>query len=143
MSQGLRMTFLIHAVFGFAFGLVMYLVPAQFATFIGWAPIDPIMTAFCGALFLALAVSSVLGYRAHEWAVARPLVEMEITFTVLGTIIGLYYAVFATAPTFIWVAIVIWAVFAVAWIYYFFREAAAAKDMTGGQMSGMTGARPG
>lgn len=142
MLKGLRVTFLLHAITCFVFGLVMYLVPAQFTALVQWAPADPIMTALCGALFLSLGVSSVLGYRAPSWEVARPAVQMEIAFTVLAAVIGLYYAIFAAAPAFIWLPIVLWIVFAVAWIYYFWRENAVTSAMTGGTFTGMPGARP-
>lgn len=142
MLKGLRITFLLHAITCFGFGLVMYLVPLWFTAVTHWTPADPIMTAFCGALFLSLGVSSVLGYRAHNWEVARPIVVMEIAFTVLAALIGLYYAVFAMAPSFIWIPIALWVVFAIAWIYFFWREESVTSAMAGGSFTGMPGARP-
>jgi hypothetical protein len=121
----------------------MYLAPLWFTALVQWTPVDPVMTALCGALFLSLGVSSVLGYRAHAWEVARPIVQMEIAFTVLATLAGLYYVIFATAPVFIWVPIALWIVFAVAWSYFYWREEAVTSTTAGGAFTGMPGARPG
>ena len=71
---------------------------------------------------LALATSSWFGYRTERWEEVRIVVQMEIVLTVLAALGGLYEVLFAEAPTSIWVPIVIYAVFAVAWIY-FYRQA--------------------
>ncbi len=116
MSQGLKLTFLLHAIVSLAFGSVMYLVPTWFATIIQWAPADPVMTAFMGAALLALGVSSLLGYRAEHWEDVRILVMLEVVFTVTGTLAAVYYLLIGSAPLFAWVPAILWGVFAVVWI---------------------------
>ena len=49
---------------------------------------------------------------------------MEIVVTVLGGLISLYSALFAGAPLFIWVSIVIYLGFAAAWIYFYLQAKA-------------------
>lgn len=103
MPQGLKITFLVHAIVALVFGVVMYLIPAMWATFVNWVPFDPGMTRGYRAAMLALAISSWLGYRAVRWEQVRTVVQMEIGFTVLGTLGALYEALFAGGPSFLWI----------------------------------------
>src|SRR5512139_910413 len=103
MSRGLKITFLAHAFVGLAFGLVLCLVPATWATLSNWVPFDATVTRLYGATLLGLFVSSWLGYRATRWDEVRIVVQMEIAITVLGGLVGPYSALFAGAPPFIWV----------------------------------------
>jgi hypothetical protein len=121
MSRGLKITFLIHCIVAFAFGIATYVVPKTWAALVGWMPFDPGITRGYGAAMLALAVSSWLGYRAVQWEQVRIVVQMEIAFTTLGTLAALY-EVLAGGPLFLWVGIAIFAPFAVAWVY-FYRQA--------------------
>jgi hypothetical protein len=105
-----------------AFGLVLYLVPDTWAALVNWKPYDPAVTRIYAAALLALSVSSWLGYRAARWDEVRIVVQMEIVVTVLGGLIGLYAALLAGAPQFIWVSVVLYLGFAVAWVY-FYRQA--------------------
>jgi hypothetical protein len=122
MSRGLKTTFLVHAIVTFAFGVVLYLIPDMWAALVNWVPYDPTVTRIYAATLLAICVSSWLGYRATRWDEVRIVVQMEIVLTVLSGIISLYSALFAGAPLFIWVTVVIFVGFAVAWIY-FYRQA--------------------
>ena len=122
MPQGLKITFLVHAVVVLVFGVVMYLIPGTWARLVNWVPFDPGMPRGYGAAMLALAISSWLGYRAVRWEQVRIVVQMEIGFTVLGTLAALYEVLFAGGPSFLWIGIVIFVPFAVAWIY-FYRQA--------------------
>lgn len=124
MSQGLKITFLIHAVVALVFGIAMYLIPGTWATLVNWVPFDSAMTRIYGAALLALTVSSWFGYRATRWEEVRIVIQMQIAFAVLSALGGLYEALFGGAPSFVWVAIAIFVVFAVAWIY-FYRQAQA------------------
>lgn len=126
MSRGLKITFLIHAIVALAFGLVLYVKPGLWATMVNWTPYDATMTRVYGAALLALAVSSWLGYRAARWDEVRILVLMEIALTVLSTVGGLWGLLFRGAPAFGWVSVLIWVVFAVAWIYFYVNRPAQA-----------------
>ena len=115
MSKGLRITFLIHAVVAGVFGLFLLLIPGRFLEFIGWAPIDPIVSRLLGAAMLALAWSSVRGWRASGWAEVAILVEMEVIFTVLACVALLRHLLFGWWPWMPWAVLVLCALFAVAW----------------------------
>ena len=124
MSGGLKTTFLIHAIVSFVFGIWLYLQPQVWAIAVNWIPFDPNVTRVYGATLLAVAVSSWLGYRAARWDEVRILVLMEIALTVLSTVAGLWNLLFRLAPAFGWVSIVIWVVFAAAWIYFYLNRPA-------------------
>ena len=126
MSRGLKITFLIHAIVALIFGIGFFVKPVIWATMTNWKPFDPHMTRSYGAALLALSVSSWFGYRATRREEVRILVQMEIALTVLSTVGGLWGLLFRGAPTFGWVGIVIWAAFAVAWIYFYFKRPAQA-----------------
>jgi hypothetical protein len=126
MSRGLKITFIIHALVALVFGLLLYLQPGLWAKMVNWAPFDPILTRVYGAALLALAVSSWLGYRAARWDEVRIIVLMEIALTVLSTVGGLWGLLFRGAPVFGWVSVLIWVVFAVAWIYFYVNRPAQA-----------------
>ena len=126
MSRGLKITFLIHAIVALVFGLLLYLQPGVWAKMVDWTPYDASMTRVYGAALLALAVSSWFGYRAVRWEEVRILVLMEIALTVLSTVGGLWGLLFRGAPVFGWVSVLIWMVFAVAWIYFYNNRPAEA-----------------
>ena len=126
MSRALKITFIIHAIVALVFGLLLYLQPGLWAKMVNWAPFDPILTRVYGAALLALAVGSWFGYRAARWDEVRIIVLMEIALTVLSTVGGLWGLLFRGAPAFGWVSVFIWAVFAVAWIYFYVNRPAQA-----------------
>ncbi len=126
MSRGLRITFLIHAIVALIFGIVMYLQPALWANLVNWTPFDRHVTRLYGAALLALAVGSWFGYRAAHWEEVRILLLLEIAFTVLSTIAGLWIVLFSAGPIFAWIAIAIWVIFAAAWIYFYTSHPAQA-----------------
>ena len=124
MSQGLKTTFLIHAIVALVFGIALYVIPGISLGLVGWKDFDGNISRALAAALLALAVSSWFGYRAARWEEVRIVVQMEIAFTVLGAVAGLYGFFVKSAPAFIWVSIVIWAAFAAAWIYFYRRAKA-------------------
>jgi hypothetical protein len=93
---------------------------------VSWTPFDRHVTRLYGAALLALAVSSWFGYRAAHWEEVRILLLLEIAFTLLSTIAGLWIVLFSAGPIFAWLAIAIWVIFAAAWIYFYVSHPAQA-----------------
>lgn len=127
MSRTLRVTFLIHLLVAFVFGLVMFASPALWSRIANYAPIDPTVTRVLGAALLGLGFSSWLGYRARRWEEVRITVEMEIEYTVLATVALLYLLWAGVAPLFAWVPLVCHVAFAVAFVYLYWQQHAATK----------------
>jgi len=144
LSERLRTLFLIHAVVGFVFGAPLWLVPGRTLTLTGWVPemvalpesdlsvpgetfINPVFVRLVGAALLALALSSVLAWRARRWEEVSLLVPLELAFTVLGTAavtVGVF-TMEREAPIIGWIMLVTLAVFALAWAAVWWQRARA------------------
>ncbi|MGD8462614.1 MAG: hypothetical protein PVI09_01985 [Anaerolineae bacterium] len=122
MSKALKTTFLVHALIAAASGAVLLLIPGRFLLWLGWAPIDPIMSRLLGAALLALAWSSFQGWRAREWADVATLVQAEAVFTVLACVGLLRHLLFGRWPLMVWLLFAVFAAFAVAWIVFLVRH---------------------
>ena len=133
MSKGLKITFLLHTIACLIIGGAMFLVPAQFLALVSWPTPDPGLTQLYGAALLALGISSWLGYKATHPEEVRILVEMEIAFTVIGSVAALYQALRPGAPAFLWIILAIWVPFAVAWGYFYRHLAVEPTTAFGGQ----------
>jgi hypothetical protein len=133
MPRGLKTVFLIHAIVALLFGIVAFVRPVYWVTWFAWTRFDPVMTRGYGAALLALAVASWLGYRAAAWSEVRIIVQMEIAFTVLSTVGGLWALLFRHGPAFLWVGIVLWVAFAIAWIVCYARATSRTAREAGSQ----------
>jgi hypothetical protein len=141
VSNGLRTLFLIHAIVGLILGVPLWFVPGRFLTLVGWVPamvqlpestlsipgqtfVDAAVVRLLGVALIALALSSIQGYRAKHWDQVELLVQLEAVFCVLGTVsmigTGLFFfqRVF---PLFGWLVTALFAVFAVVWLLAFRR----------------------
>jgi hypothetical protein len=127
VSNGLKITFLIHAIISIIFGLGLYLVPVQFGATIGWPQGDTTMARLTGNALIAFGISSWLAYRATNWEQVRIILITEIWLTILGALIALYSALYGGAPSFIWANFAIFVVFAVLWIYFYMKGPQANK----------------
>ena len=121
MSKALKITFLVHGIVSLILGALMLLIPGRFLTILGWAPIDPIISRLLGAALLALAWSSFRGWRATEWTQVAILVELEAAFCVLACVGLLRHLIIAYYPLIVWLDFAVFAVFAIAWIFFLIR----------------------
>jgi hypothetical protein len=116
MPKALKYLFLIHAVVAVIFGALLLIAPGRFLVWVGWAPVDPILSRVLGAALLALAWSSFRGWQATERTQVTTLVEMEVAFTVFACLGLLRHLLFAHYPFIAWALFAVFAIFAVAWI---------------------------
>ena len=134
-SRTLSITFLVHMIIAAVFGILLWVIPGRALTLLGWVPpvvqlpdsqltvsgqtfVDPVLTRVLGAALLALAFSSLLGWRATRWEQVAYLVELEALFCLLS-VIGIVTSSVRMdhpLPWIGWVILVIFAVFAVIWI---------------------------
>lgn len=122
MSRGLKITFLLHAICAFLFGVSLYLLPAYTSALINWPDPDLTMSRFFGAAMLAICLKSWLCYRADRYEAVRISVIFEMCYCFFGSIIGLYAVLFTGAPVFTWISIVVWLVFLSAFTYFYFKN---------------------
>ncbi len=122
MSKGLSITFLVHAVVSAVGGLLLLVLPGRTLQFLGWAPIDPILSRVLGAALLALSWGSFRGWKATTRAQVQIVVELEAVFSVLACAGLLRHLLFARYPLMVWLLFGVFALFAVAWIAFLVRR---------------------
>ncbi len=120
---GLRTTFLVHAILGAIFGILYLLIPETWGNLIGWPIQEPVAYRLIGAAILGFAASSWFAYHEVPWENVKIVVEMEMVWTILGTLVMLWGLLLAGLPTIGWVNAVILGGFAVAFGFFYFREA--------------------
>ncbi len=122
MSKSLRYTFLIHVVVSLIFGAALLLAPGRTLGLFGWMPVDPLISRLLGAALLALAWSSYRGWGAISYEQVSVLVEMEVIFTVFGSVGLLRHLLKAWYPWYVWFVFAVLIVFAIAWTYHLWKK---------------------
>jgi len=120
ISYGLKITFLVHAIFGLLTGLVFLLYPQAWNA-LGAKIQEPEIYRVVGAAILGFAASSWWAYKEAAWEKVKIIVKMEIFWTALGALVILFGLLFAGLPAIEWVFAIVLAGFAVAF-YYFFKK---------------------
>lgn len=122
MSKALKTVFAAHAIVAVIFGLPLLIAPGRLLTWVGWAPIDPILSRVLGAALLALGWSSFRARQAASYREVRLLIELEAAFTGLACVGLLRHLLVARWPLFPWLVFALYLVFALAWIYFLVRR---------------------
>jgi len=122
ISSGLKTLFLVHFVVGLMFGLPLLLIPGIYMAWFGMFVPDVEPYRMVGAAILAFTASSWFCYLAAEWDKVKIVVQAEIVWTVLATLVLLYGLLFARLPTAEWINAIIMAGFAVAFIYFYSKK---------------------
>jgi hypothetical protein len=121
ISSGLRTTFLVHFIVGLLFGLLYLLTPQVWGRLSGWPMQDPVVYRLVGAALLGFAASSWWAYQAATWESVKIVVQTEIVWTVLATLILLWGLIFVDLPPLFWLNAATLAAFSVAWVVFYFR----------------------
>ena len=122
MSKALKYTFLIHAAVSALLGAPLLLAPGRFLHWFHWAPVDPIISRLLGSALLALAWSSVRGWKATERVQVAVILEVEAAFTALCCVGLLRHLLKARYPWTVWTVFAVCAFFAAAWIAALLRK---------------------
>lgn len=122
---GLRTTFWVHLVVGAIFGLGYLLIPTVVAGIVGMQVADEVPFRLVGAAILGFAASSWWAAHETEWERVKIVVEMEIVWTVLATLVYLFAIVATGYPAGAWLGVIIMALFAVAFGYFYTQQSAA------------------
>ena len=122
ISKLLKLTFLVHFFVAILFGLVYLIFLEFYVEVTGWLVVgyDPIAGRTLGATFIGFGVGSLLCWRETEWVRVKIVVQMEIAWLIIGTIVQFWAAFSLFTPIIIWLNIVVCLFFAIAfsWFYY-------------------------
>lgn len=124
ITKGLKALFIVHGVSAIFVGFVYLVLPFKWAELSKYGAIDQVFVRYFGAINLALSFKDWACLYAKAWSEVRIIVMMEVVWTLLATLTGLYLALFAvlTAPaSLIWLNVVIFAAFFVAWTYFYIK----------------------
>jgi hypothetical protein len=120
ISSGLKTTFLVHVIVGLIFGLGMLLFPQAWSA-LGVSVKEPEMYRLVGAAILGYTASSWWAYKETSWEKVKIVVQMEIVWTILATLVILWGLIFAGLPAVEWVNAIIMACFAAAFSFFYSR----------------------
>jgi hypothetical protein len=126
ISKPLKLAFLLHFFVAIIFGLIFLLFIEVYVDVTGWPYLDPIAGRTLGAAFIGFGMASLLCWRETEWSKVKIIVQMEITWLIIGTV-AQFWAVFTMFPSIIppfivWVNIVIMLVFCIAFSWFYYRQ---------------------
>jgi hypothetical protein len=117
ISQGFRITFVVHAIEGLFTGIVLLLFPAVFGDLFNWDMSDPAYRVV-GAAVLGCALSSWLASRAEAWRDVKIVVQAKVVWMIIGAVVLLAAAAAGIVPAFAWLFVVVFAAFAAAFGYW-------------------------
>jgi hypothetical protein len=119
IASGLKTTFLIHLIAGGLFGLAYLLIPEVYGNLVGWPVKDAFAERMLGAALLGITSTSWFAYKATTWGSVKIVVQMEIVWTILGTLVTLGSIFVMGLPIVAWLNVVILAAFAAAFTYFY------------------------
>ena len=125
ISKFLKYSFLIDGLVALVYGLWMLLIPKSHADLFAF-PYEEFADRYIGALFLGFAIGNLLAYGASSWENVEFVVYMNLTFLIIGLVVGLY-AIAATIIPPIMIAQVALTAFLLLLFVYAFYEAKMKK----------------
>ena len=122
IPAGLKTLFLVHFVVALFFGLVDLLFPEAFYQMFGVTITDPQPYRMIGAAVLAFGAGSWWAYKAAEWDKVKIVVQMELVWTILASLLLLIGLLFLGRPAAEWLNFVIMAGFAAFFAYFYSKK---------------------
>lgn len=132
LSSGLKITFVLHAVFAGVIGLSYLLIPQTVGALTGWDMSDAAYRII-GAFGIALAVSSALAAVAQQWLEVRIKIALELVWILLADAVMVWALLTGQVPASAWLFVIVFAMFFVAFGYFAYasHRQAAARLQTG------------
>jgi len=124
ISKQLKIMFLIHFFISVFFGLVFLIFVEGFVDFIDWPELDPVTGRLLGGALIGFSASSLLAWRETQWLKVKLVVQMEIVWCAIGSIVLLvtFFIPSFNLPIFTWVNIIIFLFFLVVFTWYYFQQ---------------------
>lgn len=120
ISKLLKLVFLVHFFVAVIFGLTFTFITEYYVSLTGWPYLDPITGRVLGAVFLGLAVASLLAWRETKWQHVKIIVQMEIVWLTVAIVVHIWALFVFPVLIIIWLqtAISIFFLVAFTWFYY-------------------------
>ena len=127
ISKQLKIMFLVHFFIAVFFGLVFLIFIEGFVSFIGWPSqyLDPVIGRLLGAALIGFASSSLLAWRETQWLKVKLVVQMEIVWCAIGSIVllvSLFMPTILPLPFFTWVITIVFLFFLIVFTWYYFQH---------------------
>jgi len=122
ISKLLKILFLVHFFVAVIFGLIFTFVVEYYVSITGWPYLDPVTGRVLGAIFLGLAVASLLAWRETKSDHDIIIVQMEISWLAVGTGVHIFAIFIFPVPIIIWLQTVIFIFFFVAFIWFYYDQ---------------------
>ena len=114
----------VHAFIAAVFGIIFIFFTEGFLEIIAWPATDVTMGRLLGAALIGFGFSSIIAWKRVDWEKLQIVVEMEIVWITIAIVIFILGAFTPGYPLIIWLFIIMFIVFDVAFMYtyYLFRE---------------------
>ena len=120
ISKFLKYSFLIDGLVALVYGLWMLLIPKSHADLFTF-PYEEFADRYIGALFLGFAIGNLLAYRASSWENVEFVVYMNLTFLIIGLIVGLYAIAVAIIPVVMFAQVALTAFLLLLFVYALYK----------------------
>ena len=125
ISKAFRITFLLHFITHYIFGLTFLIAFDQYIKLIEWPysdPIDPIVGRLLGATFLGIGNVSLYIYKFPHWAKAVMALVLDFSWILLAIIVMISGQFLLDLPPINWMHTIIMLIFFIAFLYFYFTE---------------------
>ncbi len=122
ISNGLKITFLLHALIAGLVGIQHLFFPRIWTDLAGMQIFETVTWRLLGAALIAFATSSWLSFRESEWSRVRIVVILEIVWSGLGAAVILWGILQEGLAPLEWVNVVLLLVFALIFLYFSMKK---------------------
>ncbi|MFQ5832367.1 MAG: hypothetical protein ACE5H4_06680 [Candidatus Thorarchaeota archaeon] len=123
VSNILKYIFILHFIVAMAFGIWFFIAVETWETVAAWPWLDPYAGRVIGAMTIAWAMASALGYRAASWEQVEIIVIQDVIGSVL-LLVGSVWMMFAypTIPIAGWLMTGLFGLFVVLFLYAYLTK---------------------
>ena len=121
LSNLAKYIFLFVFLIQIVFGVWYFIAPESWSTLTGW-PLELGAGRVLGAAIMALALGSLLAYRAASWEQVELFVIMQILWNILGLVAMLWAYATMTLPIATWLIVGLLALVLILFIYVYYKE---------------------
>lgn len=122
MSKLLKVTLVVHIVLAVGFGLPLLVMPGRLLGWLGWAPVDPLISRMFGAALLGLGWLDLRTLRSNSRQAAQGVIEAGIIFCGLAAVGMLRNMGGSNWPWFVWAVLGGYALLAGLWVLNWLKK---------------------